>query len=107
MAAAATANQTALAEVKGMTPEILHTTNIAVSDAYSMSYAYVYYFSVAIGVLSIIASACMRDFDKYLTGHVSRQLHSKKDVRTDPLEMTDGAVGIVQTGKWKDQNVAA
>lgn len=50
MTAAAAANQTALAAIEGMTPELLRTTNIAVSDAYSKSYSYVYYFAVAIGV---------------------------------------------------------
>lgn len=86
MMAAAAANQTALLQVQGMTPEILRTTNVAVSDAYSKSYAYVYYFAVAIGGLSIAASIAMRDFDKYLNTHVSRQLYDKKDAHTDPLE---------------------
>ncbi|RYN41330.1 hypothetical protein AA0113_g6764 [Alternaria arborescens] len=96
--AAATANQTALLEIDGMTPELLHTTNIAVSDAYSKSYAFVYYFAVAIGVLAIIASLCMRDFDEYLTGHVSRQLYHKRDTSTDPLEVTTREVDEVQDG---------
>lgn len=90
MAAAAAANQTALAAIEGMTPELLRTTNIAVSDAYSKSYSYVYYFAVAIGILAIAASVGMRDFDKYLTGHVSRQLYHKKDADTDPLETAEG-----------------
>ncbi|RYO40855.1 hypothetical protein AA0111_g1315 [Alternaria arborescens] len=98
MTAAATANQTALLEIDGMTPELLHTTNIAVSDAYSKSYAYVYYFAVAIGGLAIIASLCMRDFDEYLTGHVSRQLYHKRDTSTDPLEVTTREVDEVQDG---------
>ncbi|CAN9083180.1 unnamed protein product [Alternaria alternata] len=98
MTAAATANQTALLEIDGMTPELLHTTNVAVSDAYSKSYAYVYYFAVAIGGLAIIASLCMRDFDEYLTGHVSRQLYHKKDTSTDPLEVTTREVDDVQDG---------
>jgi hypothetical protein len=105
MAAAAAANQTALLEVEGMTPDILRTTNVAVSDAYSKSYAFVYYFAVAIGVLAIIASICMRDFDKYLTGHVSRQLYSKKDARTDPLETAEGTVHAMQENRGKDQAV--
>lgn len=91
MTAAAAANQSALTEIEGMTPELLVTTNIAVSDAYSKSYAYVYYFAVAVGVVAIAASICMRDFDKYLTGHVSRQLYHKKDADTDPLEKMEGA----------------
>jgi hypothetical protein len=91
MAAAAAANQTALAAIEGMTPELLRTTNIAVSDAYSKSYSYVYYFAVAIGVLAIGASVCMRDFDRYLTSHVSRQLYHRKDANSDPLEAAEGA----------------
>ena len=102
MAAAAAANQSALLEVEGMTPDILRATNVAVSDAYSRSYAYVYYFAVAIGVVSIIASVCMRDFDRYLTSHVSRQLYNKKDAHTDPLETVDGAARVMQ-GDEKDQ----
>jgi hypothetical protein len=91
MNAAAAANQSALTEIEGMTPELLVTTNIAVSDAYSKSYAYVYYFAVAVGMVAIAASICMRDFDKYLTDHVSRQLYRKKDADTDPLENLEGA----------------
>jgi hypothetical protein len=75
--AAAAANQTALAAIEGMTPELLRTTNITINDAYSKSYANVYYFVVAIGVLAIAASVCIRDFDKYLTGHVPRQLYRR------------------------------
>lgn len=91
MTAAAAANQTALSAIEGMTPELLRVTNIAVSDAYSKSYSYVYYFAIAIGVLAIAASVSMRDFDKYLTGHVSRQLYHKKDANIDPLETAEGA----------------
>jgi len=86
MAAVGMGTQTALLEVDGMTPDILRTTNIAVSSAYSKSYAYVYYFAVALGGLAIIASASLRDFDQYLTGHVSRQLYKKKETNEDPLE---------------------
>ena len=91
MTAAAAANQSALTEIEGMTPELLVATNIAVSDAYSKAYADVYYFAVAVGVVAIAASICMRDFDKYLTDHVSRQLYHKKDANTDPLENVEGA----------------
>ena len=90
MTAAAAANQTALAAIEGMTPELLRATNIAVSDAYSKSYSYVYYFAVTIGLLAIAASVCMRDFDKYLTSHVSRQLYHRKDANTDPLGTAEG-----------------
>lgn len=99
MTAAAAANHTALVEIKGMTPELLRVTNIAVSDAYSKSYTYVYYFAVAIGVVAIGASVCMRDFDKYMTNHVSRQLYHRKDADTDPLETTGGNAVMRGDGK--------
>lgn len=86
MLAACSANQTALNEVRGMTPKILRATNITVSDAYSKSYAYVHYFAVAIGGLAIAASLCLRDFDKYLDIHVSRQLYHRGEANTDPLD---------------------
>jgi hypothetical protein len=40
----------------------------------------------------------MRDFDEYLTGHVSRQLYHKRDTSTDPLEITTREVDEVQDG---------
>lgn len=89
MTAVGAGTQAALLNVTGMNPEILHTTNIAVSTAYSKSYAYVYYFSVALGGLAIIASVCLRDFDQYLTGHVSRQLYHRGETNKDPLEEMD------------------
>jgi hypothetical protein len=45
---------------------------------------------------------CMRDFDQYLTSHVSRQLYSKKDARTDPLETAEGAALPTQGVQDKD-----
>ncbi|KAF9737478.1 hypothetical protein PMIN04_009176 [Paraphaeosphaeria minitans] len=86
MTAVSAGTQAALLNVTGMNSEILHTTNIAVSTAYSKSYAYVYYFAVALGGLAIIASVCLRDFDQYLTEHVSRQLYHRGEASEDPLE---------------------
>jgi hypothetical protein len=86
MLAVSSTNQTALNEVRGMTPKILTATNITVSDAYSKSYAYVYYFDVAIGGLAIVASLCLRDFDKYLNSHISRQLYHRGEANTNPLD---------------------
>jgi hypothetical protein len=106
MMAAASASQTALLEVGGMTPSILRTTNIAVSDAYSKSYAYVYYFAVTIGVLAIAASLCMRDFDKYLNTHISRQPYDKRDAHTDPLETSSMPYQTASEGKGSEKTAA-
>ncbi|KAF2011410.1 fungal trichothecene efflux pump [Aaosphaeria arxii CBS 175.79] len=89
MTAVAAGTQSALQAVPGMNEAILRATNIAVSTAYSRSYAYVYYFAVALGGVAIIASVCLRDFDQYLTEHVSRQLYHKAEANTDPLEKVD------------------
>lgn len=89
MAAIGTGTQAAVLNVTGMNTEILHITNIAVSTAYSKSYAYVYYFAVALGGLAIIASVCLRDFDQYLTEHVSRQLYHRGEADDDPLGKAD------------------
>ncbi|KAJ4346641.1 uncharacterized protein N0V89_010572 [Didymosphaeria variabile] len=89
MTAIGAGTQAALLNVTDMSPEILRATNVAVSTAYSKSYAYVYYFAVALGGLAIIASICLRDFDQYLTEHVSRQLYHRGEVNEDPLEKVD------------------
>ncbi|KAF7593965.1 hypothetical protein BBP40_010472 [Aspergillus hancockii] len=86
LAAVATSSQQAIAAVPGMTDALIKTTNQGVADSYAASYAYVYYFAVALGVVSIIASACAKDFDPYLTDHVPHQIYHKKDAAVDPLE---------------------
>lgn len=85
MTAITAGTQEALSAVPGMNDKILAVTNDTVSDSYSASYAYVYYFCVALGCLSIIAAACMRDFDCYLTEHVSRQIYTAKESAIDPI----------------------
>lgn len=85
MAAVSSAKAEALKAVPGMNPDILTVTMDSVSDSYSASYAYVYYFCVALGGLSIIAAVCCREFDHYLTDHVSRRIHEKTEINHDPL----------------------
>jgi hypothetical protein len=56
------------------------------ADSYTASYANVYYFAMALGVIPIIAGLCMRDFDCYLTDHVAHQLYDRKNAHQDMLE---------------------
>jgi len=84
--AVATGGEDALKTVPGMTPEILDVTVKSVANAYGQSYAYVYYTAVALGGVCIIAAASLRDFDHYLTNHVSRQVYHKEDTKVDILE---------------------
>ena len=69
-----------------MTATLITVANDAVADSYAAAYAYVYYFAMAVGCLSIAASACSRDFDRYLTDHVPRQVYHRNDTAVDPLD---------------------
>lgn len=44
---------------------------VAGREAYADSYPYVYYVSIAFGVVSIVASACLGDIEKYMDDHVA------------------------------------
>lgn len=79
-------SQASLESIPGMTKAILDVVNASVATAYGYSYAYVYYTAVALGVVSILAAISLRDFDHYLTDHVSRQVYHKEDTKTDILE---------------------
>jgi hypothetical protein len=85
---AANADQALLVKIPGMTTPILKVVNESVATAYGQSYAYVYYTAVALGVVSILAAASLRDFDHYLTDHVSRQVYHKEETKCDILEST-------------------
>jgi hypothetical protein len=86
LSAATKGSQAALTAVPGMTDEILRVTNNSVADAYGKSFAYVYYSALALGAVCIIAAASLRDFDQYLTDHVSRMIYHKKDTKVDVLK---------------------
>lgn len=91
------ASQPALQAIEGVTPEILHTINTSVADAYGHSYAYVYYTAAGLGGVCLIAAACLRDFDHYLTDHVARRVYKKEETKVDPL-----TVGIVNSRHIED-----
>lgn len=44
---------------------------LAGQEGYAITYPYVYYSSIAFGVVSIVASAFIRDINKYMDGHVA------------------------------------
>lgn len=78
---AAIANGTAAAygSVPGITPAIQVAVGNSLSDSYAAAYAYVYYAAVAVGVVGLIAAACLKDYDHMLTSHVSRRITYKGD----------------------------
>jgi hypothetical protein len=86
----------ALAKVPGITPSIEAAVGAAIANAYAAAYAYVYYAAVAVGLVGLIGTlfllwrksprdhgrrltclACclIRDYDKYFTSHVPRQIY--------------------------------
>lgn len=105
MTAISAGTAAALKDVPGMTPRIISVTNNAVADSYAAAYAYVYYFSLALGCLAIIAAACARDFDCYLTGHVSRQIHRKEETAVDPLQVNDTDSERQTSSEARDQPI--
>nr|CCA31154.1 trichothecene efflux pump [Trichoderma brevicompactum] len=86
LTAALTGNAQAIAAIPGMTSNLIQVTNDAVADSYAAAYSYVYYFAMALGVIAIIASACTKDFDHYLTSHVPHQIYAAKDADVDLLD---------------------
>lgn len=78
LTAVSTGTQSALEAVPGMTSKILAVANAGASTSFAAAYAYVYYTAVALGIVSCLAALSTRDFDQYLTNHVSRQIYHKK-----------------------------
>nr|AJC98152.1 trichothecene efflux pump [Fusarium dactylidis] len=70
----------------GMTKSTAAVVSRAMADSYTASYANVYYFAMALGVIPILASLCMKNFDQYLTDHVPHQLYDRKKADKDILE---------------------
>ena len=93
---AATGDAKLISAVPGMTADILAVTNDALADSYAASYAYVYYFAAALGIFVIGSAACSRDFDQYLTSHVSRRIYTKGEVSEDVLGSSDSSKTIDQ-----------
>ncbi|KAB2573271.1 Siderophore iron transporter 1 [Lasiodiplodia theobromae] len=92
LAAVAAGNDTALSLVPGMNdPAVLKAVNEGASNAWAGSYAYVYYCALALGLCSVIAAFFTRDMDKYLTGHISRQIYTKDEGAVDVLEKVENS----------------
>lgn len=70
-------------------PAVLKAVNEGASNAWAGSYAYVYYCALALGLCSVIAAFFTRDMDKYLTGHISRQIYTKDEGDVDVLEKVE------------------
>ena len=68
-------NETAIAQLKGITPAILAAANAGVSDAYVLGFQRIYYVSIAFGGAAIIASLFLGDIRKYMVDRVAVDIH--------------------------------
>ncbi|KAL7621692.1 hypothetical protein AAE478_009019 [Parahypoxylon ruwenzoriense] len=87
LGAIAAGTEDALRAVPGMNDNILAIASAKISESYAAAYTYPYYTGLALGIVSIIAAAVIRDFDHHLTDHVSRQLYHKSDTSKDILQL--------------------
>lgn len=75
--ALAAGTPTALSNVPGMTAAIETAVADAMAEAYAGAYAYVYYATIAVGAVGLIAVFAIKDYDSMLTTHVSRQIYKR------------------------------
>lgn len=79
----------AVAEVKGLTPDIILAVSNALLDAYSVAYAYVYYASMAFSGFALVVSFFTMDYDKLFTGQVSRQIEKLNGIMDIKIHHVD------------------
>ncbi|KAI0883703.1 fungal trichothecene efflux pump [Annulohypoxylon maeteangense] len=89
LSAVSVGTEDALRAVPGMNDDILTVASQSIAQAYAGAYTYPYYTGLALGLVSLIAALCIRDFDSHLTDHVSRQLYHKSDTDKDVLSLVD------------------
>ncbi|KIW77805.1 hypothetical protein Z517_07638 [Fonsecaea pedrosoi CBS 271.37] len=75
LAAIAAGTPDAMDAVPGITATIREAVAAELPWAYAAAYAYVYYSAIAVAGVGLIACFCVKDYDKYLTNHVSRQIY--------------------------------
>ncbi|KIW84313.1 hypothetical protein Z517_03563 [Fonsecaea pedrosoi CBS 271.37] len=74
----------ALDRVPGITEAIVAAVAKAKAQSYAAAYAYVYYSTIAIGAVGLIAVFSMKDYDPLLNDHVSRQVYKKGETVPQP-----------------------
>lgn len=107
LAAITAGTEAALRAVPGMNDNLLAITSGKISEAYAATYTYPYYTAMGLSIISILAAIALRDFDVYLTDHVSRQLYHKSDTDKDILQLVDHPAtsqGVVEITETKNIN---
>jgi transcriptional/translational regulatory protein YebC/TACO1 len=75
LSAVANGTSAALAAVPGISSSIESAVASAVTDSRVKAYSYIYYASIAVNGVGIIAAICLRDYDHLLNSHIPRQIY--------------------------------
>ena len=73
--ALASQNQTAVAEIPGLTPAILEAAQEAVQETYVAAFKRVYLVSIAFGGAAVVASIFLGNIKKYMVDRVAVDIH--------------------------------
>ena len=68
-------NETAIAGLKGITPQVLAAAGTAVNESYTEGFKLIYLVSIAFGGAAIIASVFLGDIRKYMVDRVAVDIH--------------------------------
>lgn len=67
---------TALANVPGITPEIIAAASLGSQEAYAYALTFVWYTSIAFGVISIVAACLLGNNQAFLTNRIAAKIRS-------------------------------
>lgn len=74
----------AFSKIPGMTEQIQLDISRTLQDAYADAFSYVYYAAAAVGAVAVIAAMCLKDYDKYMTGHTPKQISKREELKVHP-----------------------
>ncbi|RTE70340.1 hypothetical protein BHE90_015270 [Fusarium euwallaceae] len=97
LGALASGNQTAIASVPGVDPEILAAAAEATRYSFAASFRVVFYLVAGLGSLAVVLAATTRDISQFMTRHVAVDLNKGKHPR-----IADKAAGQVEHVEGKE-----
>jgi hypothetical protein len=100
--AAAAGTSAAFNTVPGMSPRIQEAAINALLEARAVSYSYIYYASIPVNFVGVVAALCMRDYDHLLNSHVPRQIYSHGTGADDSGEQQ---VDVEQSPSEKEEDI--
>ena len=80
------AGGTGLADIPGVTSEVLAAGSLAYRNAYVDAYRTIYYVSIAFGALTIISNVLVPNIDHLMTTQIAAKLHGGSKEKMDVEE---------------------